>query len=69
MEVAPKRLEILRELLPGATDVAFLVNPTNPLFPENTRDLQAAARTLGLTLHVLNASNEREIETVFASRK
>jgi putative ABC transport system substrate-binding protein len=67
LEVAPKRLEILRELLPRATDIAFLVNPTNPIVPESTRNLQAAARALGLTLHVLNASNEREIETVFAS--
>jgi putative ABC transport system substrate-binding protein len=67
LEVAPKRLEILRELLPSAVDIAFLVNPTNPVVAENTRDLRAAARTLGLTLHVLNATTETEIETAFVS--
>ena len=68
VEVAPKRLELLHELLPTATVVALLVNPANPALADPaTRELQAAARTLGLQLHVLNASTEREFDTVFAN--
>jgi putative ABC transport system substrate-binding protein len=68
LEVAPKRLELLHELLPSATIMALLVNPTNPPLAEpTTRDLQAAARTLGLQLHVLHASSEREFEVALAS--
>jgi putative ABC transport system substrate-binding protein len=59
MEVAPKRLELLRELVPTATTVAVLVNPTNSIMEIQLHDLQAAARTLGLQLHVLRASTER----------
>ena len=68
LAVGPKRLEVLRELLPAATSIALLVNPTNPISTENqTRDLQNAARILGLQLHVLHASHERDLEMVFAS--
>jgi putative ABC transport system substrate-binding protein len=66
VEIGAKRLEVLHELVPTATIIAGLVNPTNTLNTETeTRDLQAAARTLGLTLHVLHASSEREIDTAF----
>jgi putative tryptophan/tyrosine transport system substrate-binding protein len=68
VEVAPKRLELLHELVPTATVIAALVNPTNPVLAETlTRDLKAAAHTLGLKLHVLHASSERDFDTVFAS--
>jgi putative ABC transport system substrate-binding protein len=68
VEVAAKRLELLHELVPTATIVAALVNPTAPVLAETmTRDLQAAARTLGLQLHVLQASSERQIDTAFAT--
>jgi putative ABC transport system substrate-binding protein len=68
VEVAPKRLELLHELLPTATVVALLVNPANPALADPaTRELQAAARTFGLQLHVLNASTEREFDAVFAN--
>jgi putative ABC transport system substrate-binding protein len=66
VEVMPKRLELLRELVPTASVVALLANPTNPNAQTNTKDLQAAARTLGLELHVLNASTERDFDAVFA---
>jgi putative tryptophan/tyrosine transport system substrate-binding protein len=66
VEVMPKRLELLRELVPTASVVALLVNSTNPNAETNTKDLQAAARTLGLELHVLNASTERDFNAVFA---
>jgi putative ABC transport system substrate-binding protein len=68
MELAPKQLEVLRELVPTATIIALLVNPTNPTNAETlSRDLQAAARTLGLQLYVLHASTERDFDAVFAS--
>jgi putative ABC transport system substrate-binding protein len=68
MEVAPKRAELLYELIPTATDIALLVNPANPeIAEENARIFEAAARTLRLKLHLLHASGEREFEAVFAS--
>jgi putative ABC transport system substrate-binding protein len=67
VEVGPKRLELLHELVPTATVVALLVNPTSPLTEALSRDAQAAARTLGLELHVLHASTERDFDTVFAN--
>ena len=66
--VAPKRLELLHELLPTARVISLLVNPANPPLAEsNTKELQAAARTLGLELHVLNATTERDLDGVFAN--
>jgi putative tryptophan/tyrosine transport system substrate-binding protein len=67
VEVAPKRLELAHELLPTATTVVLLVNPTDPNTERLSRELAAAARTLGVTLHVLNASTEREIDEAFAT--
>ena len=68
LEVGPKRLELLHELMPAATVVALLVNPTSPAAAEKIqRDMQAAARTLGLNLHVLHASSERDFESVFTA--
>jgi len=65
--VGPKRLELLQELVPTARVIALLVDPTNAAIAEtNIRDAQAAARSLGLELHVLNASTERECDGVFA---
>jgi putative tryptophan/tyrosine transport system substrate-binding protein len=66
-EITPKRLELLRELLPGARSLALLVNPAEPAIAEPTaRETLAAARTLGLQLHVLNASSEADFDGVFA---
>jgi putative ABC transport system substrate-binding protein len=68
VEVGPKRLELLHELLPLVTVVAVLVNPANPALSEPfVRILQAAAPRLGLELHVLHASTERDFDTVFAA--
>jgi putative ABC transport system substrate-binding protein len=64
--LAAKRLELLHEVVPQATSFAFLSNPTNPSAPSNTRDMQMAARTFGLELHILNASTERDFDVVFA---
>src|SRR5215470_7477085 len=68
VEVVPKRLELLHELIPTAAHVALLVNPTSPTLAETTtRNAQGAARALGLELHVLHANTEREIGTAFAT--
>jgi putative ABC transport system substrate-binding protein len=67
-EVMPKRLELLHELLPTATAIALLVNPTNPALAEVVlRASRAAIQTLGLDLHVLNASAESDFDAVFAN--
>jgi ABC-type uncharacterized transport system substrate-binding protein len=68
LEVVPKRVELLHELIPTATVVALLVNPTSSTLAETTtRDARAAARTLGLEIHVLHASAERDFDTAFAN--
>jgi putative ABC transport system substrate-binding protein len=68
VELGPKRLELLHELVPTANIIAVLVNPSDPARAETiSRDLQTAARTLGLQLHVLHASTDRDFDTVFAS--
>ena len=62
VQLGAKQLEMLHELVPTATIFALLVNPTNPTNAETlSRDLQAAARTLGLQLHVLHASTDPSI--------
>jgi ABC-type uncharacterized transport system substrate-binding protein len=65
VELAAKRLELLHELLPTATVVALLVNPTSPLTEPETRGVRDAAHSLGLQLQVLNASSESEIDKAF----
>jgi ABC-type uncharacterized transport system substrate-binding protein len=68
IEVAGKCLEVLRELVPAATSVGLLVNPTNPATTESyTREVQNAARVLGLRLLVQNASKGNEIEPAVAT--
>jgi putative ABC transport system substrate-binding protein len=65
--LAPKEMEVLHELLPSARVMALLVNPADPALAETaTKEMQAAALTLGLELHVLNASAERDFDAVFA---
>ena len=65
--LAPKRLELLHELVPTATVIAMLANPTSPYFEVETRDMLEAARTRGLRVHVLKASTERDLEAAFAA--
>jgi len=65
VELGRKRLELLHELVPKATLIGVLVNPTGPNLESVSRDLQAAARTVGLPIHVLRASTERDLDTVF----
>jgi putative ABC transport system substrate-binding protein len=63
-----KRLELLRELVPGAVRVAALVDTANPMIAEATvRDAEAAARAMGLQIKVLNADTSREIDAAFAT--
>jgi putative ABC transport system substrate-binding protein len=68
LELTAKRLELLRELVPGAARVAVLVNPANPTSTETTlREVQSAAAAMGLQIQVLNASTSREINAAFAN--
>ena len=67
-ELAAKRLDFLRELVPGADRVAVLVDPTIATTAESTlRDVEAAARAIGLQIQVLNVSTSREINAAFAT--
>jgi putative tryptophan/tyrosine transport system substrate-binding protein len=66
-EILPKRLELLHELLPTAGVIALLINPTDSVYAEmQSREALAAAHTLGIDLRVLNASTERDFDSVFA---
>jgi putative ABC transport system substrate-binding protein len=66
-EVGRKRLELIHEVVPKATVVALLVNPANPDVGTQSKDIQEAARILGLQLRVLRASAERDFDAVFAN--
>jgi putative tryptophan/tyrosine transport system substrate-binding protein len=68
VEVVQKWLELLRELLPAATIIAVLVNPSAPAITEQfMRGLQAAAPAFGMQLHVQHASTDRDLDTVFGA--
>ena len=66
-DVTAKRLQLLSELVPRVGVIALMVNPNTPSAERVIRDLQEAARTKGLQLHVLKAGSESEIDTAFAS--
>jgi putative ABC transport system substrate-binding protein len=67
VEIGPKRLELAHELMPAATAVALLLNPSDPVRAETLlKDVRAAAAPFGLQLHVLRAGNDAEIEAAFA---
>jgi putative tryptophan/tyrosine transport system substrate-binding protein len=66
VELGPKLLELLHDLVPKATIMALLVNPTNPNHETQSRNLQAAALKLGLQPHIVNASTERNFDAAFA---
>ncbi|MGH8092604.1 MAG: ABC transporter substrate-binding protein [Chthoniobacterales bacterium] len=68
VDIGPKRLELVREVLPKATVIGVLVNPTNPNLEESFLGvLRPAASALGLRLHVLNASDDHDFDAVFAN--
>jgi putative tryptophan/tyrosine transport system substrate-binding protein len=70
IEVGQKKLELLRELLPSATTIAVLVNPSAPAITEHyMRTLRPAADTLGMQLHVMQASTDRDLDLVFATMR
>jgi len=62
-----KRMQLLREVVPTASVFAMLVNPNNPNAETDTKDVKEAAQTLGLQLRILNASNDRDFDEVFAT--
>jgi putative ABC transport system substrate-binding protein len=67
VELGPKRLELLHELVPTAAGIGLLVNPTSRVSESLARDLMPAAGSLGLRLHLLRASTERELDAAFQS--
>ena len=67
VEVSPKRLEFMHQLLPNAAAFGVAVNPTSPTASSQLKNLHAAAETLGVRLHVLHASTEQEFDTIFAA--
>jgi putative ABC transport system substrate-binding protein len=67
VETAPKRLELLHELVPTEKVIGLLINPTNPVAKSVTTDVQAAAGSLGLELKVVHARTDEELDTVFSS--
>ena len=69
VETGPKRLELMHELLPQARVVAFLINPSNPVHNAVAAEMRTLAGTLGLDLHVLKATSDREFDAVFAQVK
>src|ERR1700688_2385727 len=66
-ELVAKRLGLLHDLIPTATIIGLLVNPSDPRAETQTREMEEAAHALGLQIHVLNASTEGELNTVFAT--
>jgi putative ABC transport system substrate-binding protein len=69
-EIGPKRLELLHNVIPNASVIGLLINPTNPrLAEQNIKSLQSAGRTFGLELHVLRASTEDQFSTAFEELK
>jgi putative ABC transport system substrate-binding protein len=66
-ELAAKSVQLLKQLLPAATLIGYLVNPSNPGAPVYVLEASAAAKTLGIAVHVLNASTEGDLDEVFAS--
>jgi putative ABC transport system substrate-binding protein len=67
LELVPKQLEVICELVPNVTVVALLVNPANANAQAQAKGGQEAAHTRGIKLHVLDASTDRDLETVFAT--
>jgi putative ABC transport system substrate-binding protein len=67
VELAPKRLELLHELVPTTNIAALLVNPTNPNAETVSKEVQEAALSLGIQLQVLQASNDRDFDAVFTT--
>ena len=67
LDLSPKRIEMISELVPQAKVIALLVNPKNPIAESVIRSAQEAARTKGVQLHILEAGTEREIDAAFAA--
>jgi putative ABC transport system substrate-binding protein len=67
VEMGPKRLDLIRQLVPNATAIAMLINPNFPAALSEARGVQDAARALGIKINMLNARNENEIDTAFTN--
>jgi putative ABC transport system substrate-binding protein len=69
LEIQGKRLELLRELVPRANDIAFLVNPTVPATARRVEGMKAAARTLNLRMRIIEAHTSEQLRTAFATMR
>jgi ABC-type uncharacterized transport system substrate-binding protein len=69
MEIGPKKLEVVRELLPAATRVTILLNPSSPVSQSFLGQLETAAKALGLQLDVVHASKDSDLEPALAKAK
>ena len=67
LEVGPKKLELIRELVPNAAVISVLVNPNNAEAEIQSKDAEAAARKLGIELRIVHARTERDFDAVFAT--
>jgi putative ABC transport system substrate-binding protein len=65
-ELGPKRIELLRDLVPKATTIGLLVNPNNPNAVDDGNAIQEAGRGVGVRIEIINASSERELDQAFA---
>ena len=66
-QLESKRLDLLHELVPRATAIAVLLNPTNANAEDQSAEVKEAARTLGLQVHIVNASGDRDFDSAFAA--
>jgi putative ABC transport system substrate-binding protein len=69
IELLPKRLQLLREVIPNVITIGVLVNPTNPTAKVQLAEVQEAARSVGVKIVVLNATSEDDLSTAFVSLK
>jgi ABC-type uncharacterized transport system substrate-binding protein len=67
IELGPKRLQLLHELVPSARRIVLLINPANPNVDTISRDLEMAAHSIGLEPQTLPARNDRDLDTAFAN--
>jgi putative ABC transport system substrate-binding protein len=69
VDLSPKRLELMRELLPTSASFAVVANPTSPTVASQLKELQASAAILGVTLQIMNASDEPQFESIFVAAR
>jgi len=64
--LGPKRIELLRDLVPQVATIGLLVNPNNPNAADDGKEIQEAGKSVGVRIEIVNASSERELDQAFA---